>query len=238
MSLTQAELGAIFVTLLRAAAIAATAPVIGDSGVPMRARLVFVVALALAVGVNREPIPLEDVPATGLIELATGLVIGMSARFIMSSVANAGQLMGLSLGLGFANQYDVHAGESAQTLRTIATTVASLAFVVSGGLDAVARAVAASPSHVTDLLRLGPDIMRQGTAAFGHGLALAGPVVLAAVVGNLGLAVMNRAAPAINVFSIALPVVLLIGGGVMLAGSAGFIGSLLDTARDAIDVMR
>ena len=38
--------------------------------------------------------------------------------------AIAGQLFGLSLGLGFASQYDIHAGESAGTIRSIISTIA------------------------------------------------------------------------------------------------------------------
>lgn len=238
MHLDEAQLGAFIVTLVRAGALAATAPVIGDQGVPQRARLVFVVAIALAVGLNRAPLALADVPATALVELAVGLVSGLTARFIMSRVANAAQLMGLSLGLGFANEYDSHMGESAQTLRVLATTIASLAFVSVGGLDQIARAAASRPASITDLALLGPDLVHHGTAAFGYGFALAGPVILAAFVGNLGLAVMNRAAPAINVFSISLPVVLLIGGAVMWVGSSGFINGIVATARDAMDVLR
>lgn len=236
--LDEAQIGAILVTIARAAALAGTAPVIGEAGVPIRARLVFVVAIGLAIGVNRSPVALADVPASALVELAYGILTGLTARFVMTRVANAGQLMGLSLGLGFASEYDVHAGESAQTLRMLATTLASLAFVAVGGLDAIARAVASGPAHVTELLQLGPELMQHGTSAFAHGLALAGPVILAALVGNIGLAVMNRAAPAINVFSVSLPLIMIIGGVVMMAGSAGFAGSVIDVARDAMDVIR
>jgi flagellar biosynthetic protein FliR len=237
ITLDEAQIGAVIVTLVRAAALAFTAPVIGDGGVPARARLIFVVAIAIAVGPNREGLPLADVPATAIVELASGLISGLSARFIMTRIANAGQLMGLSLGLGFASEYDTHAGESAQTLRMIATSIASIAFISTGGLEAIARAACEKPAHNSDLMLVGSDLLRHGTSAFAYGFALAGPVVLAAFVANLGLAVMNRAAPAINVFSISLPVVLMIGGAVMWVGSAGFLNGILATARDAIDVL-
>ncbi len=237
-SLDEGQIGAILVTIARAGALAGTAPVIGETGVPMRAKLVFVVALGLSIGINRSPIPLANVPASALVELAYGILTGLTARFIMTRVANAGQLMGLSLGLGFASEYDVHAGESAQTLRMLATTLASIAFISVGGLDQIARATAAGPAHITQLMSLGPDLIQAGTSAFGHGLMLAGPIVLAALVGNIGLAVMNRAAPAVNVFSVSLPLILIIGGIVLMAGSAGFVGSVVEIAREAADVIR
>ena len=79
-------------------------------------------------------------------------------------------------------------------------------FLGSGGLEAIFRSVAASPTSITDVAFLGPQLVRAATSAMGHGLALAGPIVLAALVTNVGLAVMNRAAPAVNVFSISLSV--------------------------------
>jgi flagellar biosynthetic protein FliR len=66
---------------------------------------------------------------------------------------------------------------------------------------------------------------------------LAAPIVLAALVGNVGLAVMNRAAPAVNVFSIAFACVLILGGVVLLATATSLIGGMAEISREAIAVM-
>lgn len=235
MTLDEPTIGAFIATLTRASALTATAPVIGDTGVPMRAKVTFVLVITGAVASNRAGIPLASLPLIASIELCVGFVTGFTARFIMARAAIAGQLMGLSLGFGFASQYDVHAGESAITVRTMVTTMSALAFLAVGGLEAVVRGIAA-PAHVLDLASLGPELLREGTAAMGHGLALAAPVVLAALVGNVGLAVMNRAAPAINIFSISLSVVLIGGGMVMLGGGGNFVGGIVGHAQDAAGV--
>jgi flagellar biosynthesis protein FliR len=94
---------------------------------------------------------------------------------------------------------------------------------------AVTAAVGASRAPVA--------FVRRATAAFGHGLALAAPIVLASLVGNLALAVMNRAEPPVNVFSIALAAVLVLGGTVLLATAAHLVGGASDTSRAAIDVL-
>lgn len=236
MTLTHAELGAFLAAISRAGALAATAPVIGDPGVPLRVRLIAVLAIGGAVGVNRPGVPLDELPAVAVLELAVGALTGLAARFILSRAAVAGQLMGLSLGLGFASQYDVHAGESASAVRSLITAIAGLAFLAGGGLEAIVRSVA-SPVHAVQLALLGPMLMREGTAALGHGLALAAPIVLAALVGNLGLAVMNRAAPAVNVFSVALAVVLVLGGLALLATSGNLVQGVLGDVREAIVIL-
>jgi flagellar biosynthetic protein FliR len=201
----------------------------------MRAKVIFVLVITGAIASNRAGVPLASLPLVAAIELCVGLVTGMTARFIMARAAVAGQLMGLSLGFGFASNYDVHAGESAITVRTLLTTISALAFLAVGGLEAIVRGVAA-PAHILDLASFGPELLREGAAAMGHGLTLAAPVVLAALVGNIGLAVMNRAAPAINVFSIALSAVLILGGVVLLGASSGVIGTIVGHAREAAAV--
>jgi flagellar biosynthetic protein FliR len=233
MTLTEPEVGAILAALARVGGLVATAPVIGDAGVPSRAKLVFVLAAAVAIGVNRPGVALGDLPMVAALELAVGLLTGLTARFAIARVSVAGQLMGLSLGLGFAAQYDIHAGESAGVLRSLITTLASFAFLVAGGLEAVVRSAAASPAQISQLASLGPALIHHATAAFAHGLALAAPIMIAALAGNIALAVMNRAAPAINVFSIALSAVLILGGVVLLATAAHLVAGLTDAARAA-----
>jgi flagellar biosynthesis protein FliR len=237
MSFGEPEIGAFIAVFLRAVGLAVTAPVIGDGDVPMRARLVFVFAIAIGVGASREGVPMSALTYVGMLELAVGLLTGLTARFVMARIAVAGQLIGLSLGLGFAAQFDPKAGESAGTLRALVTAIAGLAFLAAGGLEEIVRSAAAGPARVDHFMLLGPALIEHGTAAFGHGLTLAAPIVLAALVGNVGFALMNRAAPAANVFSIALAGVLIIGGLVMLATAGGFIGGITEIAKDATDIL-
>jgi flagellar biosynthesis protein FliR len=236
MNLDEATLGALIAAFVRGSALAVTAPVIGDTTTPIRARLVFVIAVAIGVGLNRPGVPLAELPMVVALELASGLITGATARFVLAKVAVAGQLIGLSLGLGFASAYDPGAQESAGTMRTLLATIAGLAFLGAGGLESIVRSVAASPASITDIAMMGPQLVRAATSAFGHGLALAGPIVLAALVANIGLAVMNRAAPAVNVFSISLSAVLILGGIVLVATSGTLFGGIADAANRAVAV--
>jgi flagellar biosynthetic protein FliR len=237
MTLTEPQIGAMIATFARATGLVATAPVVGDNGIPLRARLVLVIAIVATVGVNRPEVALADVAEIATIELAIGLVTGLAARFVLARAAVAGQLFGLSLGLGFAAQYDIHAGESAGTLRTLVSALAGLAFLAAGGLEAIVQSAAAGPAHPGQLALLGPMLLDQGCSAFGHGLALAAPIVLAAVVGNLGLALIGRAAPAANVFSISLPGVLVVGALALLGSTGELAQRVHHHARAAVDVL-
>jgi flagellar biosynthetic protein FliR len=233
MILSEPEIAGCVAVLTRAGGLAVSAPLVGDPGTPARVRLVFVVGIAFALGPSRQGLSYAALPTVVILEAAIGLVTGVTARFVLSRVAVAGQLLGLHLGLGFASEYDHRAGESAGTVRTLVMTLAGLAFLGVGGLEAIVRSVAAGPAHATQLALLGPMLLHHGTTAFGAGLALAAPVVLAAVVGNLGLAVLNRAAPAVNVFSISLAGVLVLGGMVLRATAPNLIASIVEIARTA-----
>lgn len=236
MTLTEPEIGALFATLARATGLVAAAPVIGDTGIPVRARLVLVLAIVATVGPNRPPVPLADVPGVAMLELAVGLLTSLAARFVLARAAVAGQLFGLSLGLGFAAQYDLHAGESAGTLRALVNAVAGLVFLAAGGLEAIVQSASVAPAQGPEIPLLGALVIEQGTAAFSHGVSLAAPVILAALVGNIGLALISRAAPAANMFAIALAAVLILGG-IALLGSAGeLVDRLDDYARTAIQI--
>ncbi len=235
MTIDDATIGAFLATAARATALTATAPVIGEGGVPLRAKVVFVLVITAAIASNRAGVALDALPLIAALELCVGIVTGLTARFIMARAAVAGQLVGISLGFGFASQYDVHAGESAITVRTLLTTISALAFLAVGGLEAIVRGVAV-PAHALDLAAFGPELLREGADAMKHGVTLAAPVILAALVGNIGLAVMNRAASAINVFSVALSAVLILGGSVLLGASGGLVGGVVAHAQEAANV--
>lgn len=237
MTLTDPQIGALIATLGRATGLVATSPVIGDSGTPMRARLLLVLAIVGTIGPSRPEVALAEAPAVAMLELAVGLVTGLAARFVIVRAAVAGQLFGLSLGLGFASQYDLRTGESAGTLRTLVATLAGLVFLSAGGLEAIVQSAAAAPAHPVQLAALGPMVIELGTSAFGHGLALAAPIVLAALVGNVGLALVNRAVPAANVFSISLPGVLVIGGIALLASASELVERIQDYAYQATQLL-
>lgn len=231
-SITEPEIGAFIAALLRCGALAMTAPVIGDGGVPARAKVILATAVAIAVAANRPGVAFAELPEVAFVELAAGLVTGLTASFVLARVAVGGQLIGLALGLGFAQEFDANAGESAGVTRTLASTLAGLAFLGAHGLEAIVRGVLVPAGGV--MLGSGSEaLVAAAVSAFGHGLALAAPIVLAALVAHVGLAVMNRAAPAMNVFSISLGAVLAIGTSILLATSGTFVLDIAESARQA-----
>jgi len=227
--------GAFVAALARAGGFAFTAPLLGEPTTPVRARLVFTVAVAAAVASAAPARDPADAVALVPLELAAGMLAGVSARLILDRVAAGAQLIGIHLGLGFAAEYDVRAGESASSMRRLVSALAGLAFLAAGGLEAGVRCVA-TPLAATDLHHL-TGAVDLATSLMSHALAFAAPALVAATILNLGLAVINRAAPALNVFSVSLAAVM-IGGGLVLLAVAPSTARLIDAhARAAVDLL-
>ncbi len=227
--------GPFVAALARAGGFAFTAPLLGEPSTPVRARLVFAVAVAVAVGGAAPAQDLNVVIALVPLELGAGALAGVSARLVLDRVAAGAQLIGLHLGLGFAADYDVRAGESASAVRRVISAIAGLAFLAAGGLEAGVRCVA-TPLAATDLGEL-TSAVALATSVMTHAVGFAAPALVAATIINIGLAVINRAAPALNVFSVSLTAVL-VGGGLVLLGSAPTLAASIDgTARAAADLL-
>ena len=223
------------VALARASGLAFTAPLLGDRGTSSRVRLVFAVAVAAVLtgrttGATLDP--LQFMAALPL-ELAAGALTGITANLILDRVSAGAQLIGVHAGLGFAQAYDPRAGESASAVRGLIAAIAGLAFLAADGLEALVRALAVpvTPTTLADGLS---GAMAAALAVAGAAVGIAAPVLLAATVVNLGLALVNRAVPAVNVFSISLPVVLLIAGVALLSTASVTAGAIDRAAADAV----
>jgi flagellar biosynthesis protein FliR len=224
--------------LARVGGLCATAPLIGDATLPHRVRLGLTLVLTCALAPLRSTqfTDAGDLVAPLLAEVALGLGSGTVARLALASIEVAGQLIGVSLGLGFAAQYDALRTETGEVGRALAHTLAALAFLGAGGLEAVVRA-AASPASLAELTSVSQLALQLGSRVATDGLTLAAPILLAALVANLGVALVHRAAAAINVFAVGLGVSLLVGGFALLASSSQLVNQARMLAERAVQAL-
>lgn len=218
---TSVGLGAAALAMARLTGLCAAGPLLSDPELSRGLRVGFIAVIGAALAPLRLDeaaalLPTPSAFATALAaELAFGLCIGAAARLTLSAAGVAGQLAGISLGLGLAEQYDPQRGEPAIAGQRLARTATDLAFVGAGGLDALVRA-AATPLANADLAGAAAYALRMATDAAGLGLGLAAPLLLAALLTNLALALAHRAAVAINLFTVGLAATLLTVGATAL----------------------
>ena len=198
-------------------------PGLGESEVPATIRLALVLALValLLPGLSPAlpPVPEEAPELLRLVALETvvGLWLGLLARLLALALAQAGQVGGLMIGLASPLQgADALLGAQAVALARMLALLAAVIVLGSGlyaiPLRALAESYAVLPPGAP--LPTGAAAERVVTAAgesLGLALRLAGPLVLLAVLGNFGLALLARVAPQVQVFIVAAPAQILAG---------------------------
>jgi flagellar biosynthetic protein FliR len=211
----------------RVGAIVMLLPGFGESAVPARIRLGFALLLAITLAPqldDRVPPPVASAWGMALqvtSEALIGVLIGGAARMLMSALATAGQIVGLEIGLAFAQTADPTMSQSGQ-LTAVFLGLLGVALIFATGLDHMfLRGLVGT----YDLIALGApapvgdaaELALQATArSFQVGFQVATPIVAAGMMFRVGLGVLSRLIPQIQVFFITLPLQIM-GGLVVFA---------------------
>lgn len=246
ISVTAAQLNAwlaiFFWPFFRILALIASSPVFGARGVPATVK----VGLSLALTVMVAPIlpAMPDVPpasAAGLFILADQLMIGfamgLAIRIVFSAVEMAGHIMGLQMGLGFATFFDPQNSAQIPIMGQFLGLVAILLFLaVNGHLMVISVLVDSFRVLPVGLYPLASGAWKTvalwGGEIFRSGMLISIPVVAALLMTNIALAVLNRAAPQLNIFVVGFPLTLAIGFIVIALALGHFLpvfNSMLET---------
>lgn len=197
-------------------------PGLGEAELPPTVRLAVALALVALLLPGQAPHlpPMPEAPAALLrlllLETATGLWIGLLARLLVLALAQAGQVIGLMIGLASPLQGDLLFGAQGVALSRLLAMLGVVVVLASGLYAVPLRALAESyqvlpPGAPLDAGPIAGSIAAAAGESLGLALRLAGPFVLLAVLGNLGLALLARVAPQVQVFILAAPAQILAG---------------------------
>ncbi|MBK1727085.1 flagellar biosynthetic protein FliR [Halorhodospira neutriphila] len=226
MELTFAEIaawvGQFMYPLTRVGAAALVAPVFGNNLLPLRIRVFLGVVLTVAVMPAVGEIPqVNPLAPEGLLvagqEVLVGLIIGFVLALALNTVVIAGESVALAMGLGFATMVDPQTGMSVPVISQFLLVLATLLFLIVGGhlmiVQLLAESFSAVPVGALSLERSDLwGVVSWGTQMYAGAVLIALPMVTVMLVINLSLGVMTRAAPQMNVFSVGLPMTILVGG--------------------------
>lgn len=217
----EAELWRLVFLMVRVGAAFLAGPLFGMNAVPVQVR----VALAGAIAVHlmvwttlTPPGALMSVAGMAALvgEVVVGLAIGLVFQLVFAIPTLAAELIGGLMGLNFAQTIDPASGAGTTALGQLFTVLLAFLFV---GLDLhlliIALVVESYAAFPPGAAWLGPDRL-EGIAVFGgqlfsSALLLALPIALILLSVNLMTAIVSRAAPALNLFSIGLPATFLAG---------------------------
>jgi flagellar biosynthetic protein FliR len=197
-------------------------PGLGELNVPVRMRLGVGLLLAAVLLPLHQSAYLIDLKSFGPLmamlgeELFIGAVLGLSVRLIMSSLQVAGSVIAQQMGLGFVTAVDPTLGQQGVV---VGNFLAMMAVTLIFATDLHHLVIAAlndsytlfSPGEVPLLGDVAALTTRTVARGFRIGIQLSAPFLVFGLLFNLGLGVLSRLMPQMQVFFVGLPLSILLG---------------------------
>lgn len=218
------------------------APMFSARTVPVTVRTALLVVLAALM----QPVALAHAvaapqltPAAALGETLIGFAIGLGAALFVGAAEAAGDLITTQIGLSGSTLLDPLNQTSVPVLGQFAQMFAVTLLLTMNAhlimLDALASSIRVLPVGTPVALADGAQAMvAVGATLFELGLRFAAPVIAAALIANVALAILSRAAPQLNVLAVAFPVQIGIGL-LAFAASIPLIAATFGGWADAYD---
>lgn len=198
-----------------------TAPLLGHSAIPRTVKIGLAALITFVIAPNLPPmpnVPIWSWPGLGVIveQIVIGAALGLVLHVMFSAVLAAGDFIGLQMGLAFATFVMPGTGTNTMILSRFFYLIALLMFLAMNGhlmvIETLAFSFNALPIGYTGLNAGAFNLLAHfGATIFSAGLLLALPLIAALLIVNLGLGILNRAAPQMTVFSVGFPTSLLLG---------------------------
>jgi len=227
----------LLVILMRVAGLVSAWPVLRSRTIPAPLKAAFVVALSF---ILLPIVPVPGAPADPVLatvglgsEFLVGLVLGLGVRFVFEGINLAGELMGMQMGLGSVQLIDPTASNQVPLVSNFNTIIASLVFLSLNGHMLVVQAIGDS-FHLVPPFGAGVspvllnDVLVISQGMFTLALKISAPIMVTILLINIGMAILGRAVPQMNVFVLSFPVT--IAGGLLVMGaSLPFVVSLMQS---------
>lgn len=152
-------------------------------------------------------------------ELMIGIFLALVLQIVNAAIVTAGQSMSMSMGLGMAQTIDPNAGQ-VPVIASFLVVLSTLIFLSLGGhlflIELLLQSFSAIPIGGGDIDFTASiwNLTMWSSMAFLGAVLIALPVMLIMMLINLCIGVVTRAAPALNIFAVGFPAMLL--GGLIL----------------------
>lgn len=212
-----ASIFAYFIVFCRVGGLMMMMPGIGEDFIFARARL----ALALLVSAIMAPLvaatlPPEPPSPTGLFmiivqETAIGVTVGLAARLLMGALNWAGAVIAAQAGLSFATMADPTQGSQGAAVGAMLSLLGLVLIFVTDTHILMFKALVDSyelfkPTALPPLGDFSDLVLRLITYSFFLGIQLSAPFIIYGIVVNIGLGLLNKLMPSMQVFFIILPI--------------------------------
>jgi flagellar biosynthetic protein FliR len=205
--------------MLRISALMITAPIFSLSAFNTRLRILVALVLAwLVYPLYTWPV-IDPTSAQGLVEvfnqIMIGATMGLILQIVVAAVVVAGQSIAAAMGLSMANMIDPNMG-TVPVISQLLIVMSTLIFVGFGGHAILLGLILESFNS----LPIGTNILNQAvygrvlqwsSMMFLGAVLMALPVMVSLLFINVGLGIVTRAAPSLNIFAVGFPAMIMAG---------------------------
>ena len=222
ISLLPALAATFMLVFARVGAMVMLLPGFGESNIPVRIKLGIALLLTLIIlPLHRAAyqVDLNSMSSLGVLmvhELVIGIVLGATARVTLSALAVAGSVIAQQLGLGFVTAVDPTQGQQGLLIGNFLTILGMTLLFATDSHHLVISALNESyrifsPGELPSSGDVAALATRAFAAAFKIGMQLSAPFLVFGLVFNIGLGVLARLMPAMQVYFVGVPLSIMVG---------------------------
>ncbi|MGJ4926239.1 flagellar biosynthetic protein FliR [Bradyrhizobium sp. HKCCYLS2038] len=232
-------LAAVFMlAFARVAAMVMLLPGLGEVNIPVRIKLATALLLTMIVlPLNRQAYQVDLQALSPLVvmmvhEIIIGIVLGATARVTLSALQVAGSVIAQQMGLGFVTAVDPTQGQQGVLIGNFLTMLGVTLLFSTDSHHLVIAALSDSykifaPGELVPSGDVASLATKAFAAAFKIGLQLSAPFLVFGLVFNIGLGVLARLMPQMQVYFVGAPLSILIGFLIFALVLAAMMGTFL-----------
>ena len=221
--LLQGHIAAFLLTLTRVSGIFLISPFFGSMNIPpfFRAGIALAMTVVLfpvvdGLGTTAAPESVLMFSAAAVGELFVGWLIGFVAYISFAAITMAGKVMDMQVGFAIVNVVDPTSGQQIPLIGSFLYNLAVIVLLATNGhhmiIAALVESFRAVPlAGVEGNISLALIIANFTGMIFLTGMKIAMPITFAILLTNVGLGILSRTMPQMNIFVVGIPMQLMIG---------------------------
>src|ERR1700754_4759655 len=238
ISLLPALAATFMLVFARIGAMVMLMPGLGESNIPVRIKLAIALLLTLIMlPLHRQAYQIDMQSMTSLLvlmlqEIFIGVVLGATARVTLGALQVAGSVIAQQMGLGFVTAVDPTQGQQGLLVGNFLTLLGVTLIFATDSHHLVIAALNDSykifgPGEMMSSGDVASLAARAFSTAFKIGLQLSAPFLVFGLVFNIGLGVLARLMPQMQVYFVGVPLSILAGFLIFAVVLAALMGGFL-----------
>ena len=220
--------------MLRISAMLLTAPIFSLDALTLPIRIMLALVLTFFIYPMVDWPVLDPISAIGFFEIVNqlfiGAMMGLMLQVAIGAIVLAGQTIAGSMGLSMASMYDPNVG-NVPVISQFLVILSTMIFLGFGGHVIMISMIMDSFTA----LPIGQSVLNQASFAkvvawssmmFLGAVLIALPVMISLLFINIGLGIITRAAPSLNIFSVGFPASIAAGLLILVISLESIIGRM------------